>query len=80
MKKFISQESLDLRYALQVLCLYHVFNIVFANISIFMKLCDLYFMYLTLYSSLKLSKVHIFAYAVSTSILTFIGLSHLPYF
>jgi hypothetical protein len=80
MKRFISQEALDLRHALQILCLYHVFNIVFANISIFMKLCDLCFMYLTLFSSLELSKVHIVGYTVSTSILICIGLSHLPYF
>ena len=80
MKKFISPEAMDLRYLLEVLCLYHLFNILFLNISIFMKLCDIGFTYLTLHSALHLSKVHIVGYAISASILICIGLSHLPYF
>lgn len=60
--------------------MYHTFNLVFTDISYFMKLCDLVFTYLTYRSSLELSKVIIAAYAISATILIFIGLSHLAYF
>lgn len=79
MRKFLAPEALNLRHCLEILCLYHTFNVVFMNISIFMKLVDLLFMFLTLYSSLHLSKLYIIGYALSCIIIIFIGLSHLPY-
>lgn len=80
MKKFISEEALDLRHGLQVLSLYHALNILTDNIAPCMKLVDMYLMCLAIYSSLKLSKVHIVWYTISTAIMVFIGLSHLPFF
>ena len=80
MRKFLAPEALELRHVLETLCLYHAFNTVFTNISFFMKVCDLAFVYLTFISSLELSKVHVVAYSVASIILIFIGLSHLPYF
>lgn len=79
MRVFLAPEALELRYCLQAMCLYHLFNVFFTNISVFMKCIDLLFLYLTGKASLELNKLYIAGYALSTSIIIFIGLSHLPY-
>lgn len=79
MKKFISNEALSLRYTLEFLALYHLFNVLFINISLAMKLIDILFLLQSSYGALKLDKKVIIAYVFQLFIVFCVGVSHFQY-
>jgi len=80
MTRFKSKEAKNLRYCLELLMIYHLFNFIFTDISIYWKPVDTLLLYLTYKATLKLEKLYIIGYIISQFLLVIIGLSHLLFY
>lgn len=79
MKMFLATEALELRYSLEIMQIYHAINLVFLPMGVIMKILDLIFLLLTIYTSIRLEKPYILGYSITLFIMVCIGISHFPF-
>jgi len=80
MSKFLATEANNLRFCLEILLIYQMFNLLFTDISIIWKMVvDGLLTFLCFKATLKLEKLYILAYLLTILMTLLIGMSHILY-